>query len=141
MKKVFFVCDSYHTSNIAKAIEKAFPEAVIYMDTTVTSSDGGDAPLGMLMGLTKSMTEEVVKKDKIETKIDYFILSGKLILDGAIKPEELKAQHGSENAVTIGVSTMSFFLQKISGTVDQTVDKEVFKRSDRIKDYFEKEMA
>lgn len=126
LKKDFFVCDSYHTMSIAQTLQEKFPEATVFVDSTILSSGGSDAMLSLLNALTKTITEpEEVKQIPFE-KVDFFILSAKLILDGSVSLEELKKNYGNTDSKVVAVSTMWEYLERCKNKVDITVDKDIF---------------
>lgn len=135
MKKVFYVCDSYHTTNISDYLLAAFPKSTVYTDSTIISSGNGDLVLETINPTLKSFSEKKLAKDEVGSKVDYFVLSAKLILDGSINPNELKAKYGSANSKTIAVSTMSVFLDQVKDSVDTIEDKGTFMNQTRLENY------
>lgn len=137
MKKTFYICDSFETNGIAKRLKDAFPDSTMYTDSSVFSA--GVTPSQSLMNVgLKLITEKQLKKDGVNEKIDFFILSAKLIFDGSIKPSQLKAELGASDSRLIAFSSSSFFLNQISDLVDFTGFKYILDDELKIKKFFSK---
>ena len=139
MKKVFFVCDSFHTGKIATAIKSAFIDAEVYTDATILSTCKTSIELTILSGVQKTITEDDLSKNVGIEKVDYFILSGKLISDDSVNVEKLKEQYGTKNSKVIGVSMSIHFLYEIKDKVDVIENKETFFNSESIRSFFSKQ--
>jgi hypothetical protein len=124
MKKNFYVCDSYFTNIIAESIKTAFPESNVFTDSTVVSIAKDSLGLTLSNVALKMRIESDIKKDSVDQKIDFFILSGKLIHDGSVSTKELRSQYGSEKSIFIAVSlTPGFWDDNIKNDVDFSVHK------------------
>lgn len=134
--KVFYVCDSYHTGTISDAIKKAFPDAIVYNDSTIFSVCAVDVGITVGNLIQKLETEKAIVKDKVSQKVDFFILSAKLISDGSVVPDELKKAYGTMDSKSIAVSMTSHFLSEAKSHVDLTESKDTFFDAEDIKKFF-----
>lgn len=136
MEKVFYVCDSYSSEAIASTIREVFPDAIVYTDSTIASITKGDPKATAANMLQKLISEPRLRKDKIHTKVDYFLFSAKLIYDGSIEPRKLKRQYGSVNAKTIAISMEPEYFKLVRKKVDHTEMKSIFTKPESLKKYF-----
>lgn len=134
-KRRFYVCDSYFTEAIADEIRKAFPDSIVFTDSTVVSRDFLNQEANVKL---KATSEKIQKKDEITDKVDFFILSAKLIDDGSVIPDLLKIEYGNNSSKVIAISSSHYFLNEVKDDVDFTEDKDVFLGAETIKDFFVK---
>jgi hypothetical protein len=135
MKKNFYVCDSYHTETIAKTIKLAF------LDSTISSKSPGFALLSALNVIGKNLTEGVKKKDEVTQKIDFFVLSAKLISDDTSLVERLKKSYGSNESIFIAVSTSPYYMDEVKNLVRLTESKRLFFDQSEVRKFFETNFA
>lgn len=135
MKKIIYVCDSFHTNVIVEAIKKAMPGFVVYSDSTIFSQ-GSDIAATAFNKIVKDITEKASEKDEIMNKVDIFLLSAKLICDGSVNPKELKEKYGNNKSKIVAISLSSYFLEKVGHLVDITEGKDVFFDSKGIQRFF-----
>lgn len=139
MNNIFYVCDSYHTATIAETLEKAIPGSMTITDSTIVSHSPEFPELTLGNLLTKLVTEKNLNKEEVAgRKIDFFVLSAKLIMDGSVNIKELKTKYGQENCKVIAVSTMSEFLNQVKPFVDYTASKYDFTDTEKVKEFFNK---
>lgn len=136
MKKVFYVCDSYHTGAIADSIKKAFPDAVIYTDSTILSVAKDWPELTVANAILKTRSEKRSGKDEVNGKVDFFVLSAKLICDESVKPDELKKKYGNPDSKSIAVSMSFHFLDLAKKSTDFAEEKETFLDAGKLNKYF-----
>lgn len=129
MKKTFYVCDSYHTAVIVEALEKAFPQSTVFTDRTKIPISEGTV-----------MTAEYRPDggDAGTERVDYFILSGRLIINGKIDPIDLKVLYGHEGSKCIAISNMHQSLTRIKDRVDYIESKVQFWDRDLVEKFFKR---
>ena len=134
MKKVFYICDNYHTGVIANEILDAFPESTIFIDSIKISTKKDFLELAPAITAKKLIFGEEVSRDNSK-KVDFFIVSARLIYDGSVNPKQLKSNYGKSGSKIIAVSMYDHYLG-VKSSVDMIEEESTFMDSVLIKKFF-----
>lgn len=137
IEKVFYLCDTSSIETNALLIKKVLPKSTVFVNSSIDSVIPDELlELKIRSKIWDALTRKVKEEDVVNKKVDYFILSAKLIYDNPNIVTDFRNRYGHPDSEVIAVSFEENFLKMADPLVDYTSMKDIFFNEVNLENFF-----